>query len=119
MGKELSDRGEERTQQRNAGKKSGSVRAKSATIRRLIVKAAFARLPRPYQMQPYSDDAIDALQTECTKTPSIELNGDDFDTLLSMMLAGEKITVEIPRETLKKDMKKLGIRSKLRTKRPG
>jgi hypothetical protein len=112
MGKQLSEHAEERSQQRNAGKKSGSVRAELAKIRLLVVKAAFARLRRSYQVQPYSDEAIDALQAECTKTPSIELNGDDFDRLLSLMLDGKKITLDVPRETLRKDMQLLGIRSR-------
>jgi hypothetical protein len=110
---------EQQGQQRDAGKKSGAVRAEHAETRRLVVKAAFARLRRPYQMQPYSDETIDALQAECTKTPSIELNGDDFSSLLSLLLDGKKITLDVPRETLKKDMKKLGIQSKLRKKRSG
>jgi hypothetical protein len=119
MGKLLSRYREERSQRRSAGKKSGSVRAGRAQIRHLVVKAAFARLRRPYQVQPYSDEAIDALQAECTKMPSIELNGDDFDSLVSLLLDGQKITIDVPRETLKKDMKQLGIRSNRRTPRSG
>ena len=117
MVRQRSAHAEEQSQRRNAGKKSGSVRAERAEIRRLVVKAAFARLPRHYQIQPYSDAAIDALQVECTKTPSPEHNGDDFDSLLLLILADKEITLDVPRETLKKDMMKLGIRSKLRTLR--
>lgn len=119
MSRHLGDHSEEQSQRTKAGKKSGSVRAERAEIRRLVVKAAFARLPRSYQAQPYSDEAIDALETECTKIPSIELNGDDFDSLVKLMVAGQKITLEVPRETLKKDMKRLGIRSKLRRPHSG
>ncbi len=119
MDKQRGDRSEEQHQRAKAGKKSGSVRAERAEIRRLVVKAAFARLGPSYQAQPYSDEAIDALETECTKIPSTELNGDDFDSLVKLMVAGQKITLEVPRETLKKDMKRLGIRSKLRRPRSG
>lgn len=119
MGRQLGGPGDQLSQRRNAGTKSGSVRSKRAEIRRLVVKAAFARLRRPYQVQPYSDEAIDALQAECTKIPSIGLNGDDFDSLVSLLLDGQKITLEVPRETLKKDMKWLGIRSMRTAQRSG
>jgi hypothetical protein len=119
MGKQLSGRGEERSQQRNAGKKSASVRAERADVRRLIVKAAFSRLLSKYQMQPYSDEAIGALQEECTKMPArIKYPDDeDFDCLFSLAMDGHKIQIQVPRETLIKDMKQLGIRSKRRTQR--
>jgi hypothetical protein len=121
MAKPLSDHRDERSQHRNAGKKSGSVRSDRANVRRLIVKAAFSRLPPRYQMQPYSDEAIDALQEECTKMPArIRFaDDDDFDCLFSLAMDGHNIQIQMPRETLLKDMKQLGIRSKLRTQRSG
>jgi hypothetical protein len=121
MGKASDHRDEQQGQQRDAGKKSASVRAAGAEIRRLIVKCAFNRLPPKYQMQPYSDEAIDALQEECTKMPGrIRFPDDeDFDCLFSLAMDGHKIQIMVPRETLIKDMKRLGIRSKLRTQRSG
>jgi hypothetical protein len=118
MGKLQNDQ-QERNQHRNAGKKSGSVRADRADVRRLIVRAAFNRLLPKYQMQPYSDEAIDALQEECTKMPARikSLDDEDFDSLFSLVMDGHKIQIQVPRETLIKDMKKLGIHSKLRTRR--
>jgi hypothetical protein len=101
--------------QSHAGKKSGTVRADRADKRRQVVKAAFNRLPRACQMQPYSDQAIDALQAECTKLPG-RINDDfaeDYDNLVELVSAGYPIKIQVPRETLRKDMIKLGIRSKL------
>jgi hypothetical protein len=102
------------SQQSNAGKTSGLVRAKSAEIRRFIVKAAFARLPRSFHTTPYADLAVEALQLECKNSPSIEKNDEEFDRFVSLAVAGHPITMDVPIETLKKDMKRLGIRSKLR-----
>jgi hypothetical protein len=121
MDKLASDHGERQTQHSNAGKKSASARAGRAAVRRLIVEAAFNRLPPQYRMQPYSDKAIDALQVECTRMPGrIKCPDDvDFDCLLSLMINGHKIQIQVPRETLIKDMKQLGIRSKRRISRSG
>jgi hypothetical protein len=116
-----SDHGERRTQHSNAGKKSASARAGRAGVRRLIVKAAFNRLLPKYRLQPYSDEAIGALQEECTRMPGpIKFPDDeDFDCLFSLVMDGHNIQIEVTRETLIKDMKQLGIRSKRRTQRSG
>jgi hypothetical protein len=50
-----------------AGKKSGLLRRRRAGLRHLFVKVAFNRLKRPYQIQPFSDQSIDALQEEYRK----------------------------------------------------
>lgn len=90
-------------------------------MRRLIVKAAFNRLLPKYRLQPYSDEAIDELQKECTRMPGpIKFPEDeDFDCLFSLVMEGHEIRIEVPRETLIKDMKQLGIRSKRRAQRSG
>jgi hypothetical protein len=119
MGKAPNAQREKHGQQRDAGKKSGSKRAELAKIRLLVVKAAFGRLSRPNQMQPSSLDTIKALQEECTKIPSIERNGDDFDSLVSLLLDGKTITLDVPRETLRKDLQLLGIRSRRKAQRSG
>ena len=72
-----------------------------------------------YKLEPYSDDAFEALKLECTKMPSIELNGDDFHSLTTLLLDGHKIQINVPRDTLKKDMIHLGIRSRRKTRRFG
>jgi hypothetical protein len=50
-----------------AGKASGRERALRAKWRRLSVLQAFGRLKSAYQFQPYSDEAIDALEEELRK----------------------------------------------------
>jgi hypothetical protein len=118
LGEKLSGHGKEQSQHANAGRKSGAVRLASADIRRLIIKAAFNRLAKKYHMQPYSDDAIDALQEECTKMP--DPDDEDWYRLFRLAMDGHKITIHVPRDTLIDDMKKkLGIRSKLRKRRSG
>jgi hypothetical protein len=108
---------ENENQQRKAGRKSGSVRGRRTEIRRFFVKAAFKRLPRAFQGHPFSDSTIDALQEECLKTPSAV--NEDFDKYIDILLAGEHLTKPVPRDTLIKDLKALGIRSKRRVTRSG
>jgi hypothetical protein len=105
------DREEQKTQKHMAGKKSGSMRAGRAKIRLLYVQAAFDRLKPAYRRQPFSEDSIFALQAEYRKV--IAESGDpaeSYDADLLMSAAPFKAD----RETLKKDMKLLGIRSRHR-----
>jgi hypothetical protein len=67
MGKQPKHKQEQHS---NAGKKSGSVRAVPAKIRQLLLKAAFKRIPKAYQVQPHSEEARDALRLEVRKFPT-------------------------------------------------
>jgi hypothetical protein len=84
-----------------AGTASGKKRKFYTDLRRNFVKAAFGRLKKAYQGQPFSDHSIDALQEEYRN-----LFGDDANVLL------KSLPFKASRETLIKDMKALGIRSK-------
>jgi hypothetical protein len=107
---------EQKTQKSAAGKKSGSMRAGRAKMRQIFVKAAFDRLKPAYRRQPFSDDSIAALKAEYRKV--VADSGDptgphDADLLMSAA------PFKADRETLKKDLKLLGIRSKRRAYRSG
>jgi hypothetical protein len=124
------------SKKRMAGKSSGVRRAKLAKLRQSFVLAAFERLKPKYQMQPFSEEAIDALEKEFrrdlpvdeygdvvpeSRPPSdklMDLLDDDVSTLLEEK-PGSASLYDASRETLKKDLKALGIRSKLRKQRSG
>ena len=110
------DREGQKTKKKMAGKKSGSMRAGRAKIRLLFVQAAYDRLKPAYRMQPFSNHSIDALETEYRK--EIAKREDpaaphDADLLMSAA------PFKADRETLIKDMKLLGIRSRRQKRRSG
>jgi hypothetical protein len=133
MGKDV---GMNTSKKRKAGKSSGVRRAKLAKLRQWAVLSAFKRLKPRYQMQPFSEEAIDALEEELRKSPSDE---DEVDirkrwspsepheeklfteTIHILLESGKPVLAprHTSRETLKKDLKALGIRSKLRKQRSG
>ena len=123
------------SKKRMAGKSSGVRRAKLAKLRQFMVLCAFQRLKLTYQMQPFSEEAIDALDEELRGPRSDE---DEvviprrrvFSDKREELLLREAISVLLERkpgqpwryasrETLIKDLKALGIRSKLRKQRSG
>ncbi len=95
-----------RAQKKVAGKRSGSLRGGRQAIRRHFVEVAFSRLKPAFRAQPYSDHTLDELRREYRNLfPEADRN-------LLMQTAPFKAS----RETLKNDLKKLGIRSKRRQK---
>ena len=119
-----------------AGKSSGLRRAKLAKLRQFMVLCAFQRLKPTYQMQPFSEEAIDALEEELRGGP----RSDEDEVVIPRrrvfsdkreeLLLREAISVLLERkpgqpwryasrETLIKDLKALGIRSKIRKQRSG
>jgi hypothetical protein len=130
-----------------AGRKSGLTRAAWTEIRRFFVLAAFERLKPPYQMQPYAEDSLEALECELRRdvnagnpaehelspplgpyeslAPSVRQPFSDqlSDALLraanAMLTYGPGPSTQPSRETLKKDLKALGIRSRRTIRRPG
>ena len=107
------DREEQQNEKVTSGKQSGFIRAGRAEIRRYFVKVAFGRLKPANQIQPYSDYSLDALEVEYRRL--LAEDGHDPDQLMSAA------PFKADRETLTKDLKRLGIRSKLKrtTKRSG
>jgi hypothetical protein len=101
---------------RVAGKKSGLVRAGRATLRLPFVKEAYDRLKPAYRMEPFSEHSLDTLQA---KYREVIAESDDpaapYDADLLMSAAPFKAD----RDTLKKDLIRLGIRSKRGTRRSG
>ena len=89
-------------QRRAAGKKSAVARANGAAKRHLIVKRAFRQLTSGQQLNPFSANTIDALK----KAYDRELVKAGFDP---KMLTG--LPFKVRDETLKSDVKKLGIRT--------
>jgi hypothetical protein len=94
-----------------AGTRSGQARKRRVDIRRHYVKVAFERLKPANRRQPYSDQSIDALKHEY-RSLFVE-DGQDPDLLMSAA------PFKADRETLIKDLKALGIRSKARVQRSG
>jgi hypothetical protein len=94
-----------------AGTKSGQARKQRANLRRYYVKVAFERLKPTNRRQPYSDQSIDALKHEYRSL--FAEDGQDPDLLMSAA------PFKADRETLIKDLKMLGIRSKARARRSG
>jgi hypothetical protein len=100
------DREDQRKQKKTAGDKSGAMRAGRAEVRRHFVKTAFERLNTPFQTQPFSEHSIDALQVEYERL--LAEGGNDAKELMSAA------PFKADRETLRKDLKALGIRSRRR-----
>jgi hypothetical protein len=104
-----------------AGKKSARSRAGRALIRQYLVEAAHLQLKPKYQRQPYSDEAIDALEIVYRRFLTAD---DDHGVLVSCMLealskADRQALITMSRETLIKDLKVLGIRSRRSVQRSG
>jgi len=87
-------------QQSAAGKKSGIARAGRTAQRRLFVKKAFRQLTSLQQMYPFSAETIDALKAAYDRL----LIKADHKTLTGP-------SFEVGNETLRSDLKRLGIRS--------
>jgi hypothetical protein len=124
------------------GKASGIRRAASAALRKLNVLAARGRLQPSYQIQPYSDDALEALENELRRSEELssEERAAQFSDYMRGLLPKELDAVEKlldqaakgllgdrkeeenkeeenkrnrwTRERLIKDLQALGIRSK-------
>lgn len=132
----------QQAQKKAAGKKSGLMRERRAKLRRYIVGAAYWGLKPAYRNQPYSTTSIDVLREEYLKILHDEPNnsldvmclqlakkqnplGDPvFRFGLSLLMAlpslsqnDRQILEEISDETLIKDLKRLGVKSRRRTQR--
>lgn len=106
----------EQLKKRKAGKKSGLVRAGRAALRLPFVQEAYDRLKPAHQMQPSSDHSLDALQVKYREV--IAESSDPavpFDADLLMTAAPFKAD----RDALRKDLLRLGIRSKRKKRRSG
>jgi hypothetical protein len=102
---------------KKAGKASGIKRAKLAERRRSSVLAAFLRLKKAHQTQPYSDESLDALEEELR---SGARHGKFFIECYYVRNASEIIQKRTPsRDTIIKDLKALGVRSNRHKKRSG
>jgi hypothetical protein len=88
----------QQNQRKAAGKRSGIARAGRAAQRRLIIKRAFRQLTEQQQMNPYSANTIDALKKE-------------YDRQLSDLKTLTGPSFKVGRETLRSDLKRLGIRT--------
>ena len=118
-----------------AGKRSGIKRAKAAKLRQFFVLSAFERLRAEYRIQPFSDASIDALEEEFRKQLEVHEGiaprkwrptSEKLDSLLDEAVeiltepgAGYHSTHKASRDTLIKDLKALGIKSKMRKDRSG
>lgn len=123
-----------------AGKASGIKRANLAKLRRYFVLSAYEQLQPKYRNQPYSLEALDALEKEfrnptrnefiysianadelalggrrvgAARRPSSERLDAMRDDVLPILLEGTVGSLRnVSRETLVKDLKALGIKSK-------
>ena len=98
-----------------AGEKSGFIRRVRADVRRLFVKAAFDRLKPAFRKQPFADDSLDELMEQY----KIEITSYIKDTRERANEAKFRMSAspfKADRDTLRKDLLRLGIRSKRRKK---
>jgi hypothetical protein len=96
---------EKQDQRKAAGKKSAIARAARAAERCSFVKSAFGQLTSFQRACPYSADTMDAL--EATYKRLLIEAGFDLKTLTGLPF-------KVGRETLKSDLKRLGVRGWLR-----
>jgi hypothetical protein len=100
-----------------AGKKSGSIRKGRADVRLLFVKAAFDRLkPEAFRQQPFADDSLDALM-EQYQVEIANYIKDPKERAEEAKFLMSAAPFKADRDTLKKDLSRLGIRSKRQKKR--
>ena len=92
---------EQQNQRKAAGKNSAIARANGAAQRRIFVKSAFEQLTSFQRACPYSAKTIDVL--EATYKRLLVKAGFDRKTLT-------RLPFKVGRETLKSDLKRLGIR---------
>jgi hypothetical protein len=116
------DRHAEILKKKAAGRKSGRSRAGLAMMRRSLVREAHARLNPTQRAHPYSDTSIDALRQEYLQL--LAPGAKALDLWMPLMLAAlsekDRTTLrKVGRETLKKDLKTLDIRSKPKQQQPG
>jgi hypothetical protein len=116
------DRYAQQLKKKEAGKKSGRARAGLAMLRHSLVREAHARLKPAYRFHPSSTSSIHELHQEYLQL--LAPGAKDLGFLVSFILGAlsendRKILSEVKRETLKKDLKVLGIRSKRQQQRPG
>jgi hypothetical protein len=127
-----------------AGKASGVKRTKLTTMRRFFVLAAYEQLLPKYRNQPYSLEALDALEKEfrsptrddytfsvtntgklgprtgSARRPASERLAAMLDDVVPLLIEETAVLArKASRETLIKDLKALGIKSKRRDKRSG
>jgi hypothetical protein len=92
-----------------AGKKSGSLRKGRADVRLLFVKAAFESLKPAFRKQPFADQSLDALMEQYR----LEItHHNPTDRVKEAKLLMSAAPFKADRDTLKKDLLRLGIRSK-------
>jgi hypothetical protein len=116
------DREDQLTKKKVAGKKSAVSRAGRTSIRRSLVWAARERLAPQYWVNPYSDDAIDMLKSEFRKLLHEDVNNSDIvvSAMLAVLSDADRAALnKTARETLIKDVKALGFRSKRNKSRSG
>jgi hypothetical protein len=116
------DREDRKAQNKRAGKRSGAMRAGLAGIRRSLVKEAHARLKPAHRHHPFSTHSIDALHQGYRQL--LVPDAKDLGMLVPLMLAAlsennRKMLSKVKRETLRGDLKLLGIRSKRQKQRSG
>jgi hypothetical protein len=102
---------------RVAAKKSGKARRGRADLRLIFVKAAYDSLKPAYRLEPFADDSLDELikaylfEITQISDPTEQANR------AKLLMAGQPFKAD--REQLKKDLLRLGIRSRGRKKRSG
>jgi hypothetical protein len=138
------DREEQQSQKKAAGKKSGVIRERRTKLRRYIVGAAYWGLKPAYRNQPYSTTSIKVLREEYLKILHYEPNnsldvmflqlakkqnpcGDPVFRFCWLLVSkmpklpenDRQMLEKISKETLIKDLKAIGVRSKRSKKRSG
>ena len=116
------DREDQEVQKKEAGKRSGAMRAGLAGIRLSLVRQAHLRLKPTYQAHPFSNDSIDALHKEYRQilAPGAKNLGVLVPLILAVLSENDReVLSKAKRGTLIVDLKMLGIRSKRPKRRVG
>src|ERR1019366_9330068 len=100
---------EQQSKKKKAGERSGLKRMGRAEVRRHFVKISFERLKPAYRMQPFSESSMTALKAAYRSLLAEGHPDPDW-----LMLAAP---FKADHETLIKDLKLLGIRSRHRAQR--
>jgi hypothetical protein len=108
------DREDQEVQKRQAGKRSAAVRQGFAWMRRSLVREANARQKPAFRHHPSSEYSIDDLHKKYLQL--LAPDAKNLGLLVSIMLAqlsenDRKKLRNVKRETLKKDLRLLGIKS--------
>jgi hypothetical protein len=97
-----------------AGKKSGQMRTGRANLRLIFVKAAYDSMKPSFRLEPFADDSLDELMKKYRFEITQTNDPIEQPKIAKKLMSAAPFKAD--RDTLKKDLLRLGIRSKRRKK---